>query len=675
MGEARPAPGGRQLEVRLRVAGPEELIRYVESHARDQGLFLQNPKPPPVGTALLIEVTTRGHDTRLAALHARVVEVTATPEVGMRVEVERIEPGCDEELRRTLRVCMAAPAAASGARDRGPVVGIDLGTTYSCVAIVDGEKPRVLASRLGYNTIPSVVTFDDRGLPAVGQPAERRMLIEPEHVVYGAKRLIGRAFSDGLVEQCRGRMRYEIVADAEGLAAARIDGHTLSPIEVGACVLSEIKKMAELELHQPISAAVVTVPAYFTENQRNATREAGARAGLHVLRILSEPTAAALAYGHGRNESKTILVYDLGGGTFDVSILELQGSLYSVLATAGDTFLGGLDIDRLLAARLEAELQQGHPGAVLDRVGHERLLVAAKDAKHTLSQTTRANLTLGRLALEGGRTVDFTAAITREELDRIVGPMVTRTLELCDQALRSAKLQPSALSDILLVGGQTRLPIVHDRLTAHFGRAPSRRVHPDEVVALGAALLATLFGKEEAPTLVDVLPVPIGYGDATGRFVRVLDRNVAIPATATVTLEAPLRGPLVVKIFQGDRPSVREAEPLGACAIPLELPPGAGRKVEVTFALSSECILTVRSKVLHTGEVREHHLVTQQTADETLARIGAERVGRQAKPAGPNAQPGAAASAPRGKGGAQPGNDAAAAKKRGWWEWLFRRGG
>ena len=662
-------PGSRQLEVRLRVSGPDELVRYVEGHLRDAGLFLQNPRPPAAGSPLFIEVTTRGHDARIAGLHVRVVEVCSTPEVGMLVRIEHVEPGCDEELRRALRGCMAEPAGPAAA-GKGPVVGIDLGTTCSCVAIVEGGRPRVLSSRLGYNTIPSVVTFDDRGLPAVGQPAERRMLIEPEHVVYGAKRLIGRAFTDGLVEQCRGRMRYEIVADAEGLAAVRIDGRMLSPIEVGACVLAEIKKMAELELHQPVSAAVVTVPAYFTENQRNATREAGARAGLRVLRILSEPTAAALAYGHGKHESKTILVYDLGGGTFDVSILELQGSVYSVLATGGDTFLGGLDIDRLVAARLEAELQTRHPGATLDRIGHERLLVAAKEAKHTLSQTTRANVTLQHLALEGGGSVDFAAAVTRDELNRIVAPMLDRTLAICDEALAAAKLARAAIADVLLVGGQTRLPVVHERLAAHFGRPPSKRVHPDEVVALGAALLATLFGQEDAPTLVDVLPVPIGYADETGRFVRVLARNLAIPASVTVTLEAPARGPLVVKIFQGDRPSVRDAEPLGACAIPIDLPAGAPRKVEVTFALSSECILSVRSRVLHTGEVREHHLVTQQTADEVLERIGAERVGFEAAPPGQGVQsPGARAA------GKAPERAGGAARKKGFWGWLRRRGG
>jgi molecular chaperone DnaK len=409
----------------------------------------------------------------------------------------------------------------------------------------------------------------------------------------------------------------------------RICGRTLSPIEVGACILVELRKVAEQELHREVTFAVITVPAAFTENQRQAVRDAGARAGLVVLRIVSEPTAATLAYGYGRTEKKTVLVYDLGGGTFDVSILKLSGSTFTVLGSAGDTFLGGLDFDQMLAGEVYKELKRQHPRAQIDRLGEERFMGAARDAKHQLSALTETELHIPMLNIGPDvRPIDFKCMVTRKQLESLAQPLIDRTIDRCDEALRIAGLKERQIEDVLLVGGQTRMPLIHQRLHQKFARPPSKRVHPDEVVAVGAAVLATSFKGGDAPVLVDVLPLPIGIGQPDGTMKVVLERNAALPAVGTASIVSPNGRALEVTVFQGEHGQAWDNECLGSFLTAGARAATAAANVKIEFRLDNEGLLTVTSEIEGApqgGQVVQR-LTTQMTSDEILSRMGAERI-------------------------------------------------
>ncbi|MFI5298521.1 MAG: Hsp70 family protein, partial [Polyangiales bacterium] len=472
--------------------------------------------------------------------------------------------------------------------------------------------------------------FDDNsGVPVVGQIAERRMVLHPERVVYGSKRFIGRPLTKALADDVSSHMRYEIVGDAQGMAAVRICGRTLSPIEVGACILVELRKVAEAEMHREVNFAVITVPAAFTENQRQAVREAGARAGLTVLRIVSEPTAATLAYGYGRTEKKTVLVYDLGGGTFDVSILRLSGSTFTVLGSAGDTFLGGLDFDQLLAGDIYKDLKRQFPRAQIDRLGEERLMGAARDAKHQLSTLTETEVHIPMLNIGPEvRPIEFKCMLTRKQLETLSIPLLDRTIDRCDEALRMAGLKERQIEDVLLVGGQTRMPLIHQRLHQKFQRPPSKRVHPDEVVAIGAAVLATSFKGGDAPVLIDVLPLAIGIGQPDGTMKVVLERNAALPAVGTTNILSPNGRALEVTVFQGEQPQAWDNECLGSFLTAGARAATGPANLKIEFRLDNEGLLTVTSEVEGAPQIAQvvQRLTTQMTTDDMLSRLGAERI-------------------------------------------------
>jgi molecular chaperone DnaK len=621
------APG--MLDWQLKLERAAQLQNYLDLCVTPEGLFLGNPTPPPVGTMVRLEVMLGRFAMRLMCALGVVVKSIPQSEgaPGMVLRFTFIEPGVDEDVRRMLLPCMMAPPKDTGPTADELVVGIDLGTTNSCVAVVENGVPRVIASRLGYNTVPSIMILDERGRPVIGQAAERRMLTDPGRTAYGTKRFIGRAYSKALVQQYGGRMLYEIAADSEGHAAARIDGRLVSPVEVGACIMMEMKTVAEQSLGRSVRYACVTVPAYFTEKQRNAVRLAGERAGLRVLRVVNEPTAAALCYGHKRSEQSTVLIFDLGGGTFDVSILDIAGSLYVVQATAGDTFLGGLDFDRTLADHIVADLKKKYPDANLDRGTMERLMTAAKDAKQALSNAKTTTVQLPNLSVDkAGKVVNFEMNITRETLELLTKPLVDRAFNICLLALNAAKLKPADIGDVILVGGQTRMPYVQQRVAQFFGKQPSKRVNPDEVVALGAALVAGSREAGSAPTLVDVLPVPIGLPGGAGEMQEILARNTALPADVNVLRESAPGQPLKINVYQGDSDKVEDNELLGCLSVE---DPGANKgitRAELTFQLSSECLLTVKARMLRTGEEREIKLVTQQLSDDAVARMGKERL-------------------------------------------------
>ncbi len=492
-----------------------------------------------------------------------------------------------------------------GKRSRA-IIGIDLGTTNSCAAVVKDGRPYVIPSREGHNTVPSIVALNSRHRIVVGHLAKAQLLTNPKATVYGAKRLVGRPFESEVVQEIRSKFAYEIVPDANGLAAVRLGPETLSLEQVSALVLREVKEVAQNHLGEEVNRAVITVPAYYNERQRAAVRNAGALAGIHVERILNEPTAAALAYAFGRHLNQRVLVYDLGGGTFDASVLELNDNVYEVVSTGGDTFLGGVDFDNRIVERL-LEAWRESTGAPFagDRVALSRLVDAAERAKCALSERTEFPVHLPFLALRDGQPISLDTSLTRPQIVSLVAPLVDRTIEVCHEVLRAKALHAKDIDEVLLVGGQSRMPLVHEKVAGFLGRPPSRAVHPDEAVAIGAALLAHSLGSAEGVVLIDVLPMTIGIGLPGGRVKTILERNTALPARKQYGLTTARDGQTEFElvIVQGESPIASECEYLGTLRLAgLPAGPRGTVKIAVTFELGAECLLTVTARELNTGK-------------------------------------------------------------------------
>jgi molecular chaperone DnaK len=517
-----------------------------------------------------------------------------------------------------------APGPGQAPRTRGTVVGIDLGTTNSCVAAARGGRAEVLASRQGHRTLPSVVAFDTQGRLLVGHPAKAQMVVNPHNTVYGSKRLVGRPFASPTVQACRDRFHYEIVPGDGGEAAVRFAGRDFSLQQVAALVLKEMRDTASLALNEPVRRAVVTVPAYYNDHQRNAVREAGRLAGIEVERIVNEPTAAALAFGYGRGLDKRVLVYDLGGGTFDASVLEIQGEVYEVVSTGGDTFLGGVDFDGQLVDHLAYAFLEGNGFAPPeDRVVWQRIRDAAEETKVALSSRESAVAHVPYLCRSAaGKDVDLRVEVTRAELEALTGRLVERTLEVCQEVLAARNLAPADIDEVLLVGGQSRMPLVWRRIRETFGREPNKSVHPDEAVAIGAALLADSASRIDSVVLIDVLAMGIGVGLPGGRMAPVLPRNAALPAKKAYELATTRDGQteLELQVFQGDSPKAAECEYLGTVRVPnLPAGPRGSVKVSVEFVMGAEGILAVTARNLATGQVTESQFKTLDTP-ETLRK-------------------------------------------------------
>ncbi len=512
-------------------------------------------------------------------------------------------------------------------RDMSRAIGIDLGTTYSCAAIVEGGQPKVIRSRLGYATIPSVVSFDEKGGSLVGQLAERRMALAPNDTIYGHKRLLGRAFLKGVLDVYQPHFQYQLVADSNGLVAARVAGGTVPLAMASALILREIRRAAEESLGEKVDRAVVTVPAYFNENQRAVVREAGRLAHLNVIRIINEPTAAALCFGLHNAEKRRLLVFDLGGGTFDVSIVALDANTFTVEGTDGDTFLGGLDFDARLAAALHGNLEKHRGGSVvLDAVSRQRLRMAAQDCKHQLSIQERAVVQLAGLRAEGGESIDLHDNVTREQFEAVTKDLVDRTIEVVERSLVAARLGPRDINEVLLVGGQTRMPTIQRRLKEMFGKEPTKKIHPDEVVALGAAIAADSHDRFDSAVLLDVVPLGIGIADVGGKLRVIIPRNTLVPheATTVVQIPAAAAGKLKVAVFQGNQPFAVDNEYLGMLEVHGLGKSDRSQSAKLHFALDAECLLKVRVAVA--GVEREVALATQQTPDAVLADLGQERI-------------------------------------------------
>jgi len=506
------------------------------------------------------------------------------------------------------------------------IVGIDLGTTNSCVAIAEGGKARVLESKQGYRTLPSVVAYDAQGRLLVGQPARAQMVVNPRQTVYGAKRLLGRPFASPTVQACRDRFHYEIVEGEGGAAAVRFSGRDCSLQQLSAYVLGEIREMASGALGEPVSRAVVTVPAYYNDHQRNAVREAGKLAGLEIERIVNEPTAAALAFGYGRGLDKRVLVYDLGGGTFDASVLEIQGDVYEVVSTGGDTFLGGVDFDAQLMDHLAYAFFEANgflpPG---DRVVWQRIRDTAEETKIALSSRESAEVHVPFLCRSPeGKDAELRVRVTRADLEALTGQLVERTLEVCKVVLDAKGLQPKDVDEVLLVGGQSRMPLVWRRVRERFGREPNHAVHPDEAVALGAALLADSATRVDSVVLIDVLAMGIGIGLPGGRMATVLPRNARLPAKKSYEHATTRDGQteLELQVFQGDSAKVAECEYLGTLRVGgLRSRPRAEVRIGVEFSMGNEGILDITARDLSTGKVTEVRFATVDTPDAIRQKL------------------------------------------------------
>jgi molecular chaperone DnaK len=514
------------------------------------------------------------------------------------------------------------PGVASASR----IIGIDLGTTNSCAAVAGGGKARVIESKQGYRTLPSIVAYDAQGRLLVGQPAKAQMVVNPRHTVYGAKRLVGRPFASPTVQACRDRFHYEIVEGPGGSAAVRFAGRDFSLQQVSAFVLKEVREMASQALGEPIARAVVTVPAYYNDHQRSAVREAGRLAGLEIERIVNEPTAAALAFGYGKGLEKRVLVYDLGGGTFDASVLEIQGDVYEVVSTGGDTFLGGVDFDAQLVDHLAYAFFEANgfmPPA--DRVVWQRIRDAAEETKVALSSREAAVAHVPFLCRSpDGRDVELKVQVTRAELEALTAHLVDRSLEVCREVLAAKELAPKDVDEVLLVGGQSRMPLVWRRIKDLFGRDPNRSVHPDEAVALGAALLADSFARVDAVVLIDVLAMGIGIGLPGGRMVTVLPRNTKLPVKKSYEHGTTHDGQtdFELQVFQGDSAKVAECEYLGTLHVSgLPKRPRGEVRISVEFAVGNEGILDVTARDLTTGKVTEVRFATVDTPEALRKKL------------------------------------------------------
>ncbi|HEX3339335.1 MAG TPA: molecular chaperone DnaK [Pseudolabrys sp.] len=492
----------------------------------------------------------------------------------------------------------------------GKVIGIDLGTTNSCVAVMEGKTPKVIENAEGMRTTPSIVAFSDDGERLVGQPAKRQAVTNPEKTIFAVKRLIGRRYDDPMVEKDKKLVPYKISKASNGDAWVEADSKTYSPSQISAFILQKMKETAEAYLGQKVEQAVITVPAYFNDAQRQATKDAGKIAGLEVLRIINEPTAAALAYGLDKQKTGTIAVYDLGGGTFDISILEIGDGVFEVKSTNGDTFLGGEDFDMRLVNYLADEFQK-EQGIDLrrDKLALQRLKESAEKAKIELSSTTQTEINLPFITADAAGPKHLTMKLTRAKFEALVDDLIQKTMQPCKQALKDAGISAAQINEVVLVGGMTRMPKVQEVVKQLFGKEPHKGVNPDEVVAVGAAIQAgVLQGDVKDVLLLDVTPLSLGIETLGGVFTRIIDRNTTIPTKKSQVFSTAEdnQNAVTIRVFQGEREMAADNKMLGQFDL-VGIPPAPRGvpQVEVTFDIDANGIVNVQAKDKATGKEQQ----------------------------------------------------------------------
>ena len=490
------------------------------------------------------------------------------------------------------------------------VIGIDLGTTNSCVAVMEGSSPKVIENAEGARTTPSIVAFTDDGERLVGQPAKRQGVTNPERTFFAIKRLIGRPFNDPMTQKDMGLVPYKIVKAGNGDAWVTADGKQYSPSQISAFTLQKMKETAEAYLGQTVTQAVITVPAYFNDAQRQATKDAGKIAGLEVLRIINEPTAAALAYGLDKKGAGTIAVYDLGGGTFDVSILEIGDGVFEVKSTNGDTFLGGEDFDMRLVEYFAAEFKKENGiDLTKDKLALQRLKEAAEKAKIELSSATQTDINLPYITADATGPKHLTLKLTRAKFEALVDDLIQKTIEPCRKALKDAGLTSGEINEVVLVGGMTRMPKVQELVKQFFGKEPHKGVNPDEVVAIGAAVQAgVLQGDVKDELLLDVTPLSLGIETLGGVFTRLIDRNTTIPTKKSQVFSTAEdnQTAVTINVFQGEREMAQDNKSLGRFDLQGIPPAPRGMpQIEVTFDIDANGIVNVSAKDKATGKEQQ----------------------------------------------------------------------